>query len=438
MPRVTLKKWTSKKINSLLSLEPHYHDILCTFMKNTLISIEQFKKVREKISPWIQQTMFNYSRTLSSRVGAQVYLKMENEQRTGSFKVRGALNKVLNLSAEEKERGVISCSAGNHAQGVAYSTQCVKTSALLVLPENTPIVKEQAVRHYGAEVILHGKVYDESYTYAIQLSREKNKTFVHPYKDPAVIAGQGSIALEMLTQVPDMDSVIVPIGGGGLIGGIASVIKQVKPACRVYGVVSAMAPAMEFLFHKKEYVSEQHFCPGGLADGITVKNPTREMFDDYISQYVDDVISVTDDEVAGAITLLLERSKTLVEGAGAVSVSALLKQKGKWNIGKKCGVIISGGNIDLNIIAQVIEKGLRSIGRLERLSVVVRDQPGNLNKITQLLSDMKANILLVHHERNVPRLSHGLAEIQLVIETREKKHLERIQSELKKRKIKVI
>lgn len=408
------------------------------FMKNTFIPIEQFKKVREKISPWIQQTTFNCSRTLSSCVGAQVYLKMENEQRTGSFKVRGALNKALNLSAEDKERGMISCSAGNHAQGVAYSAQCVKTSALLVLPESTPIVKEEAVRNYGAEVILHGKVYDESYTYATQLSREKNKVFVHPYQDSAVITGQGSIALEMLAQVPDLDSVIVPIGGGGLISGIASVIKQVKPACRVYGVVSATAPAMEFLFHKKTYIPERHFCAGGLADGITVKKPTKEMFDDYISQYVDDVISVTDDEVAGAITLLLERSKTLVEGAGAVSVSALLKQRGKWNIGKKCGLVISGGNIDLNIIAQVIEKGLRSVGRLELLSVVMRDQPGNLNKITQLLSDMKANILSVHHERNVPHLSHGLAEIQLVIETRGKKHLEQIQSELKQRKVKMI
>lgn len=405
--------------------------------KNHPVSMEEFQKARKRISPWIQQSSFNHSRTFSDRVGAQVYLKMENEQRTGSFKVRGALNKIFSLSGEEKERGLISCSAGNHAQGVAYAAQCVKTSALLVLPENTPIVKEKAIRHYGAEVILHGQVYDESYSYALQLSRENRRIFIHAYQDPVVIAGQGSVALEMLEQLPDLNSVIVPVGGGGLISGIACVIKQLKPDCRVYGVVSALAPAMEYLFHKKKYNPKRHFFAGGLADGITVKCPSGRMFEDYISRYVDDIASVTEDEVASAIVLLLERGKSLVEGAGAVSVAALLKQSGKWDIGKKCGLIISGGNIDLNIIAQVIERGLKSAGRLGRLSVVVKDQPGALNQITSLLSQMKSNILSVYHERNNPHLSHGMAEIQILIETRGVKHLAQIQSALKEKVYKI-
>ena len=397
-----------------------------------IVSVEQFKSGRERISAWIQKSAFNYSRTLSESVGIEVYLKMENEQRTGSFKVRGALNKILSLDPEERKKGFISCSAGNHAQGVAYAAQCVNGSTVLVLPENTPIVKEAAVRHYGAEVVLHGEVYDDSYSYALQLARKNNRIFIHAYQDPLIIAGQGSIALEMLEKISDLDSVVVPIGGGGLISGIACAIKQIKPDCRVYGAVSDLAPAMEYLFYEKKYAPERHFIGGGLADGITVKCPSQEIFESYISRYVDDIVSVTDDEIASAIVLLLERGKALVEGAGAVSVAALLKQSGKWNTGKKCGLVISGGNIDLNIIAQVIEKGLKNTGRLGRLSVVVKDKPGALNEITRLLADMKSNILSVYHERNAPNLSHGLAEIHLLIETRGVTHLEKIHSTLKK------
>ncbi|MDE0118611.1 MAG: threonine ammonia-lyase [Bdellovibrionales bacterium] len=396
-----------------------------------IVSVQEFKKAREQISPWIRQSPFSYFRTLSERVGSQVYVKKENEQRTGSFKVRGAINKVLSLSAKEKKRGLVSCSAGNHAQGVAYAAHCMKTSALLVLPENTPIVKEQAVRHYSAEVILQGRVYDESYEYALQLSHQTRRCFIHAYQDHKVIAGQGSIALEILEQAPDIDAVVVPVGGGGLMSGIACVIKEMKPNCRVYGVVSSMAPAMEYLFHQRIYTPEQHFFMGGLTDGITVKHPSQEMFESYISKYVDDIVSVTDDEVAEAIVLLLERGKTLVEGAGAVSVAALLKQDKKWNIGKKCGLILSGGNIDLNILSQVVERGLKKGGRLGRLSVVTKDQPGSLNKITHLLSQMQANILSIHHERNSPHLSYGLAEIQFLIETRGSSHLDHIRSQLK-------
>lgn len=401
------------------------------------ISLTEFQSARARISPWVKNSALDYSRTFSELVGVQVYLKMENEQRTGSFKIRGALNKVLSLSVEERKKGLISCSAGNHAQGVAYAAQCVEASSLLVLPENTPVVKEEAVRHYGAQIILHGKVYDESYSHALNLSRESKRVFIHAYQDPMVIAGQGSIALEIWEQLSDLDSVIIPIGGGGLISGMASVIKQLKPGCRVYGVVSSLAPAMEYLFHEKNYVSSKDFFVGGLADGIAVKSPSHEMFETYISKYVDDIVSVTDDEIAAAMVLLLERSKTLAEGAGAASVAALLKQNGKWKLGKKCALIVSGGNIDLNILSQVVERGLKSAGRLAKLSVITQDRPGSLNEITHLLSQMKTNILSVHHERNDPQLSHGLAEIQILMETRGKEHLKEVHSALKKQVYKV-
>ena len=396
------------------------------------ISLTEFQKARACISPWVKKSALEYSRTFSDLAGGRVYLKMENEQRTGSFKIRGALNKVLSLNEEEREKGLISCSAGNHAQGVAYAAQCIKTSTLLILPENTPVVKEAAVRHYGAQVILHGKVYDESYSYALQVSEESKRVFIHAYQDPMIIAGQGSIALEMWEQLSDLDSVIVPVGGGGLISGMAGVIKQLNPACRVYGVVSSLAPAMEYLFHKKKYVPSKDFLIGGLADGITVKSPSLEMFETYISKYVDDIVRVTDDEIAAAIVLLLERSKTLVEGAGAASVAALLKQSGKWSLGGKCAVIISGGNIDLNILSQVVERGLKSAGRLAKLSVITRDQPGSLKEIANVLSQMKVNILSVQHERNDPRLSHGLADIQILMETKGEEHLKRVRATLKK------
>ena len=338
------------------------------------ISIEQFHLAHRRLSPWVKETAFKPSVALSERTGVEVYLKMENEQKTGSFKVRGALNKILSLSEKERTKGVISSSAGNHAQGTAFAARCVHTSALLVLPENAPVVKREAVRRYGSKMILHGKIYDESYSYALQLAKKEHKTFIHAYKDPLVIKGQGGVGLEMLKQVPDLDSVIVPIGGGGLIGGIACVVKQIRPECKVYGVVSTVAPAMEHLFHKKpapSVVSE-----GRLADGIIVKKPNPFVFKNYISRYVDDIVSVTEEETASAIVLLLEREKTLAEGAGAVTTAALLKQKNKWNLGKKCGVVISGGNIDLNIISDVVEQGLQKASRSERLSLIKQARPG--------------------------------------------------------------
>ena len=401
-------------------------------MKN----LTEFKKARENISPYIKKTALRHSFFLSEKAGAKVYLKMENEQKTGSFKARGALNKILSLSAEEKKRGLISCSAGNHGQGVAYAAKCVKAKALLVLPENTAIVKEEAIRRFSAKTVLHGSIYDESYHYTLKLAQQTNRVFIHAFKDIQVIRGQGSIALELLEQEPDLDSVIVPVGGGGLISGTACAIKMIKPSCRVYGVVSSMAPAMKFMFHKKNYSPNRDFSPGGLTDGINVKNPGKGLFNSYIAKYTDDIISVTDDETASAIALLLEREKTLVEGAGAVAVAGLLKQIGKWNIGKKCAALVSGGNIDLNILSRVIERGLKTAGRLSRLSVLVKDQPGTLNQMTGVLSTAGANILSVQHERNNPRLPQGMARIDFLVESRGFKHLQQVKSALQKHSIK--
>lgn len=320
-------------------------------MKNISISIKEFKNAQKIIDPWILKTPLHYSQFFSNHIGSKIYLKMENKQKTGSFKIRGALNKILSLTSEEKSRGLISCSAGNHAQGVAYAAQCVKTSATIVLPTITPVIKQKALAQYKTKVILHGDIYDESYNYAIELAKKNNNIFIHAYLDPKVIAGQGSIALEILNQIQDLDSVIVPIGGGGLISGIACVIKQLKPSCRIYGVVSNVAPAMKNLFHNITTDSKEFpFRTPYLADGIIVKKPNQNIFKKYISKYVDDIISVTDAEIASTIMLLLEQEKTLTEGAGAAALTALLKQYKIWDIGKKCTVILSGGNIDSNCI----------------------------------------------------------------------------------------
>ena len=410
-----------------------YHNGIVGGMKTHFpILIEPIETSYGKIGPYIRKTPLKFSRTISEIAKSEVFLKMENEQKTGSFKIRGALNKILHLNPTERKRVLVSCSAGNHAQGVACATQCVGAKALLVLPESTPIVKEQAVRQYGAQVVLKGKIYDESYAHALKLAEEKQGIFIHAYKDPLVIAGQGSIGLELLEQAPDLDSVIVPIGGGGLISGIALAIKQKKPSCRIYGVVSSLAPAIQHLFHNKEYTEGKHFAGRkGLADGIIVKAPDKELFESYIRPYVEDIVSVTDEEVAESMVFLLERAKTLAEGAGAVSLAGLLQQKKRWNYGKKCALIISGGNMDLNILSRVIKKGLKKAGRLGQLFVTIPDEPGALQEITQLLSKKKANILSIQHDRKRFDLPIGQAEVCIHIETKGQDHLKDIQQALK-------
>ncbi len=393
-----------------------------------IISIEDIENARKSIKGVIRETETEKSFSLSQTLGAEVFLKAENQQFTGSFKLRGAYNKIIHLNEAEKKKGVVACSAGNHAQGVAFSAKKAGVAATIVMPITAPLIKVEATRDYGAEVVLHGEIYDEAYEKARELEKNFGYNFVHPYEDPLIIAGQGTIGLELMEALPDLDSVVVPIGGGGLISGIATAIKKLKPSCRVIGVQSTQAPGMYQMFQKQDISLAKKIST--IADGIAIKKPSEFMFKNYISRLVDEVVTVSDDEIAEAIVLLLERSKFVTEGSGAVGVAALLSRSLK--IGKKSCVILSGGNIDLNIISKVIEKGQIRKGRLVELSVIVDDTPGNLNRLTKAIADLRANVLEVHHDR----ISQGLflreTRIDFVLETSNKEHVQQIKLALEK------
>lgn len=399
---------------------------------NLNIEISDIQKAQHLLKPIIKATELDYSASATDRIGTQIFFKFENTQRTGSFKIRGAYNKIMNLSDAEKKKGVVASSAGNHAQGVALSSTLAGVKSVIVMPENAPLNKIAATKHYGAEVILKGEIYDEAYEYARELEKEKGYTFVHPYQDPYVIAGQGTIGLEILNQLSDVDSIVVPIGGGGLISGISKAIKTLKPNCRIYGVQSIQTPGMNQLFHKQAMPLELKKI-STIADGIAIKKPSPEMFDTYISKYVDDIVTVTDDEIAESIVYLIERVKTVTEGSGAAGFAAVLQNKfSKEKLGKKSCVLLCGGNIDLNIIAKVIERGQIQRGRLIKLSVVVPDLPGTLQRLTQVIADQKANILEVHHDRVTQGLFLRETRIDFVLETFSLDHIEKIKSQFEK------
>lgn len=393
----------------------------------TIVTIDDVLDAKEHIAKVIQATHVRHSREASKRANSDVWLKMENEQKTGSFKIRGAYNNIRSLSLEQRKKGLIACSAGNHAQGVAYSATQLGAKATIVMPLSSPLVKIQATRDYGAEVILHGKVYDDCYQHAQEIMREKDYIFVHPFNDPMTIAGQGTIGLEILSELgEDIDSVIVPIGGGGLISGIATVIKAKAPKCKVYGVQSDLTPGMFDLFHKKPAKEPTRYS--SLADGIAVKKAEPKLYEDYIARLVDDIAVVSDDEIAEAIVLLLERTKSVVEGSGAAALAAVLSKRLK--LGKKCVAIMSGGNIDLNNINMVIERGLISKGRRAQLSVLFQDSPGSLSQLTAVLAKEGANILQVNHNRMDHDLALREARIEFQIEILNHDHLEKIKSAL--------
>ncbi|MBC7370574.1 MAG: threonine ammonia-lyase [Bdellovibrionaceae bacterium] len=392
-------------------------------MKVTLADIQKAREVLKNVS---QYTEMELSASASKLIGSEIYLKFENTQRTGSFKIRGAYNKIANLTSEEKKRGVVASSAGNHAQGVALSAALAGVQATIVMPENAPLTKLNATKGYGANVVLHGEIYDDAYAYAKTLEKEKGFVFVHPYEDEHIIAGQGTIGLEIHEKVSDLDTVIVPIGGGGMISGISVALKALNPKIRVIGVQSDQAPGMSQLFHKQNPESKKRIST--IADGIAIKTPSKAMYDHFISKYVDEVVTVSDDELAEAIVYLLERAKTLCEGSGAAGMAAVMNRK--LNLGKKCCVILSGGNVDLNVIAKIIDKGQFKRGRLVELSVVVDDLPGSLSRMTQVIAQQKANILEVHHDR----ISQGLflreTRIDFVLETSGPDHIEKIKAAL--------
>ncbi len=365
---------------------------------------------------------------------ADVYLKTENLQVTGSFKVRGAYYKISTLSAEEREKGVIACSAGNHAQGVALAATKAGIKSLICLPDGAPISKVEATKGFGAEVCLVPGVYDDAYNKALQLRDEKGYTFIHPFDDENVIAGQGTIGLELLEQLPDMDAVVVPVGGGGLISGVAFAIKQLNPKIKVYGVQAAGAPSM--YNSVKDGKIERLESVATLADGIAVKEPGENTFE-LVSKYVDEIVTVTEDEISGAILSLIEQQKLIAEGAGAVSVAAVMFDKIPVK-GKKVVCLVSGGNIDVTILNRVIRRGLVKSGRASLLTIELVDKPGQLVGVSKIIADLGGNVTAVHHERADANANINGCFLRIQLETRNFEHLEQIRRTLTEKGFKIV
>jgi threonine dehydratase, medium form len=353
---------------------------------------------------------------------SQVHLKTENLQITGSFKVRGAYYKISQLSAEEKAKGVIACSAGNHAQGVALAAAKNGIKSLICIPDGAPISKVEATKSYGADVCLVKGVYDDAYKKACELQKESGAAFIHPFDDPDVIAGQGTIGLEILEQLPDVDAVIVPVGGGGLISGVAFAVKTLNPNCKVYGVQASGAPSMvrSLEDHKVEALKGV----STFADGIAVKCP-GDLTYDLCSKYVDQVVTVTDDEIATAILALIEQHKLIAEGAGAVAVAAAMFNKVDIK-GKKVVCLLSGGNIDVTILSRVIDRGLLKAGRSGQLIIEMLDKPGQLKEVSAIIADLGANVVSVHHDRAGENTGINACYLRIRMETRNHEHVEQI------------
>ncbi|AMD94521.1 threonine ammonia-lyase [Leptotrichia sp. oral taxon 847] len=386
-----------------------------------------FMEARERLNTVITKTKLIYSNIFSNETGNDVYIKPENLQRTGAFKIRGAYNKIAKLTEEEKKRGVIAASAGNHAQGVALAAQKLGIKAVIVMPKHTPLIKVEATKRYGADVILTGEVYDEAYEYAKRLQEKEGYTFVHPFDDEDVIEGQGTIALEVLDELPDADIILVPIGGGGLISGIASAAKLKNPLIKIIGVEpEGAASALEA--RKNKHVVELAEA-NTIADGTAVKKIGEITFD-YIEKYVDDIVTVSDYELMAAFLILVEKHKIVAENSGILSVAGLKKLNVK---GKKIISIISGGNIDVLTISSMINKGLIARGRIFTFAVDLPDKPGQLVAVSQILSKQNANVIRLEHNqfKNLDRFHE--VELQVTVETNGEEHINKITEEFKKR-----
>lgn len=354
---------------------------------------------------------------------SHIYLKPENLQITGSFKVRGACFKIAQLTEEEKAKGVVACSAGNHAQGIALAATTHGIKSLICLPDNAPISKIEATKWYGADVCLVEGVYDDAYQKALKLRDEKGYTFVHPFDDEDVIAGQGTIGLELLEQLPDLDAVIVPIGGGGLISGVAFAIKHLNPNVKIYGVQASGAPSMlNSIEHNK--IERMGFVRT-IADGIAVKEPGEHTFE-YCKKYVDEIVTVNDDEISTAILALIEQHKLIAEGAGAVAVAAAMFNKVPIK-GKKAICLVSGGNIDVTILSRVIGRGLQKSGRSYTMTIELVDKPGQLQHVSEIIARTGANVVSVHHERVSHTADINGCYLRLEMETRNQEHIDQIQ-----------
>ncbi len=389
-----------------------------------MIELSDIESAAERLQGQLLQTPCVASRTLSDITGAQVFLKFENLQFTASFKERGACNKLAQLSPEERQRGVIAMSAGNHAQGVAYHAQRLGLRAVIVMPRFTPGVKVERTRGFGAEIVLHGDTLDEARAHALKLAEEQKLVFIHPYDDAQIIAGQGTVALEMLREVPELDTLVVAIGGGGLIAGMATAAHALKPGIEIIGVQTTRFPSM---FNA---IKGTHLPLGNssIAEGIAVSTP-GVLPRTIIERLVTDVVLVDEGDIEQAIVMLLEVEKTLVEGAGAAGLAALLKHPQRFK-GKKVGLVLSGGNIDPLLLAAIIERGMVRAGRLARVRVSARDVPGTLATITATVAHAGANINEVHHQRAFTTLAAQNVEVELVIQTRGPQHITDVLAEL--------
>ena len=389
-----------------------------------MITIKEIQDARLVLDKVIRKTDLIEATGFSTE--CDVYIKAENLQRTGSFKIRGAYNKISRLSPEEKARGVVACSAGNHAQGVALGASENGIRSVICLPDGAPISKIEATKHYGAEVELVSGVYDDAYTRALELKEEKGYVFIHPFDDPYVIAGQGTIGLEIMEQLPDADAVIVPIGGGGLISGIAVAVKSINPHCKIYGVQAAGAPGMYEAIKNNDLKALP--AVSTIADGIAVKLPGKLTFE-LCKKYVDRIVTVTDDQISAAALTLLERQKVVAEGAGAASAAAVL-YGGLPLAGKKVVCVVSGGNIDVTILSRVISRGLTTMGRSSEITVELDDRPGQLEGVAKIVAEEGANVVSVYHDRTDPESRLNAVYLRLVLETRDTAHRIRIEEAL--------
>ncbi len=391
------------------------------------VTLTSIRAARARIGEAIYVSPCQLSSDLSELTGLPLHLKLENLQRTGSFKERGALNKLLTLNQAERERGVITASAGNHAQGEAFHAAARGIRAQIVMPLATPQIKVAATRGFGAEVILHGASYDEACDEALRRKLEEGRTFIHPFDDAEVISGQGTIGLELLEQVPDIEAVVVPIGGGGLIGGVACALKESKPGIRVIGVEPEKLPSM--LRAREAGAPVTISAEATVADGIAVRR-AGDLTLPLVSRYVDEIVTVDDEEIASAILMLLEHEKTLAEGAGAAALAALLQAKANLRH-RRTVVLVTGGNIDVTLLAKIIERGLVKDGRLLRIRVHLQDRPGALLALTEILARERANIVETIHNRAYYGVSLGDTVIDVTLETRGASHITAIRHALR-------
>lgn len=393
-----------------------------------MLSVNDFQTAAGRLKNVIHTIPLSSSKTFSEMSGAEVYLKYENQQKTGSFKVRGAYNKIMKRYEQGGLQAVVASSAGNHAQGVAFAASQIGVPATIVMPRSTPIAKVSATEGYGAKVVLHGAIYDEAYAKACEIVEKEGAEFIHPFDDEDVMAGQGTIALEILSDLPTVDMIFVPAGGGGLISGISACIKQINPRIQVIGVQAEGANSIVASFQKEKIMPSSSVHT--IADGIAVKTPGEKTMG-YINQYVDKMVTVSDAEIAAAILLLLERTKQVVEPSGAAPLAAVLNQKVDI-AGKKVCCVLSGGNIDMSFIHKIVEKGLVTRGRHLKFSTIMPDAPGALERFAHLVADNNANIIRFQHDRVQADLDIGDAIIHVVCEVGGKEHGERLLAALRK------